>query len=372
MMLVNIGILLASALTFMHLAEAQEEVTWEGAYFDWPCNTIKKLFERNGKYNSRNVIATRFGIVKDQGILALPRFHPGNPVTLGKISLKNSACDPIIKPFPCWSFQEEGDCAALQNVVDIYVDVNEIVWALDIGVVNTLEEQPIRHCSPKVVGICSKSGKVFKSIDLANLVCPDSRLQYVVADVAEDGRTYLYISDAATRSLIVYDVHGSRGLRVLLPKAVTSGCGGNRDVLYLALVHKPGGKSVLYLTYLCSAHLFSIRTDYLRKGASNGRLVSHGLKPDKIIPLGTDGGEAIFFRYEGHNDVYRWDTNTCFSEESFEQVSADDSCLLATQIVPDYRKGRMRLLSSNFHDYLQGTIGCGAIQRISTVEGVPQ
>lgn len=81
------------------------------------------------------------------------------PATLAKISLKGRECQPALVPFPCWSAQEEGNCGALQNVVDAFLDPQDVLWVLDTGVVNSLAE-PIRRCSPKVVAINAKSGKV--------------------------------------------------------------------------------------------------------------------------------------------------------------------------------------------------------------------
>nr|BDD85302.1 yellow-g1 protein [Ischnura senegalensis] len=366
--------LFASALAASS-ASVPDDVTrslkWDGGVFEWPCESTRSIFTSTGRYNPKSVIATRMQISRDTAYVALPRFKAGNPVTLGRIDLTAKTCQPIIAPFPCWSLQEEGNCNALQNVVDIFLDINDVLWALDVGVVNTLEDQPIRRCPPKIVGFCVKTGKVVKVIDLSSLVCPASRLQYIVADVAQDGHTFLYVSDAATRAVIVYDVQRSRGLRVVLPKAVTAGCGGRRDVLYLALVGQcgSGSGSVLYLTYLSSASVFSIRTEYLRRGSSNGRLIALGRKDAKVVILGTDGGSNVFFRYEGRTEIYSWDTNKCFKSDNFVLVWKDDGCLLATHAVPDYKRGRMTLLQSNFHDYLQGTVGCGAVQAIATIQG---
>jgi hypothetical protein len=60
----------------------------------------------------------------------------------------------------------------------------------------------------------------------------------------------------------VYDVQASKGYRVILPRAISEGC-GRKDVLYLALTRKSCGTSTLYFTYLCSKKLFAIKTEYL-------------------------------------------------------------------------------------------------------------
>nr|BDD85303.1 yellow-g2 protein [Ischnura senegalensis] len=339
--------------------------SWHGVVFEWPCLSTKNIYVSSGRYIPKNVIPTRVQFSREYVYVALPRYRPGVPVTLARASLKTRACAPVFVPFPCWSLQEEGNCNALQNVVDIFLDANEILWALDVGVVNTLE-QPIRRCPPKIVGISAKTGQLVKVVDLSSLVCSASRLQYVVADVAPDGHTFLYVSDAATRSLIVYDVHRGRGFRVMLPKAVTEGC-ASRDVLYLALSRRPCGATVLFISYLSSSRLFSIRTEYLRRGTPNGRLITAGDKPSKLVVLGTDGGSALFFRYKGEGDIYMWNTLTCFKSDNFELVQRGGPCRLSTHVAPGYKK-LMWTLESNFHDYIQGSTGCvGASIRLQPI-----
>lgn len=245
-------------------------VEWTGGSFAWPCSSTKSLYRSSNKYISKNVIATRAQISGDDIYLALPRYKTGVPATLVRTTFKKGICHTVLSPFPCWSLQEEKNCEALQSVVDLFIDQNKVLWALDVGVVNTLET-PIRYCPPKVIALSTKTGKVLKTISLEGLVAPTSRLQNIVVDYADNKRCFVYISDAAQRSIIVYDVQASRGYRVVLPKAVTAGC-GKKDVLYLLLVRKPCGSTVLYFTYLGSKHLFSIKSEYLRNGNTTGRI----------------------------------------------------------------------------------------------------
>ena len=96
------------------------------------------------------------------------RYRPGVPITLGKLSLKGKNPESNLTPFPCWSIQEEGNCAALQSVVDLFLDPQNILWVLDSGIINSLEE-PIHQCPPKVVAINVKTGKVV-SIALFSMI----------------------------------------------------------------------------------------------------------------------------------------------------------------------------------------------------------
>lgn len=205
-----------------------------------------------------------------------------------------------------------------------------------------------------------------KQIDLSGLVCSASRLNYIVTDYGDDGRAFVYVSDAATRAVIVWDVTADRGYRVVMPKAITHDCTGKRDVLYIALTQRPagagGGGNVLYLTYLTSNRMYAIDTCNLRRGCSQGTVTDLGPKPDKLVLLGTDGRTTVYFRYRGRGDVYAWDTDRPgggFSADQFTLVrKADDCGRLATQVTPGHRDGVLWILESNFPDYISGAIGC--------------
>lgn len=331
-------------------------VTLNGANLEWPCLSTRNIYMQSGRYVSSNVIATRTQIYNDQVFVALPRYKSGVPFTLGTFSLKSCSCIPNIKPFPCWPMQEEGNCHALQSVVDIFLDANNILWCLDVGIVNTLE-QPVRRCAPKIVGIDVKTKKIIKVIDLSGLVTSASRLQYLVVDYSSDGKSFVYVSDAATRAIVVYDVTECKGYRVVLPKAVTAGC-GRRDVLYIQLIRKKCG-NVLFFTYLSSPRLYSIKTSLLRKGQCAGAVIDVGPKPEgqKIVLLGTDNGSSLFFRPKGESDIYVWDTEKCFKPDNWVLAQKGGECRLATQVVPGYKQ-LMWVLESNFHDYIVGNVGC--------------
>lgn len=342
-------------------------IQWTGASYQWPCESTKAIFKTSGKHISKNAIATRAQIFKDTVFIAIPRLRPGVAATLVTTTLKKEGCQASLTPFPCWSMQEEGNCDSLQSVVDLFLDPRDILWVLDTGVVNSLE-YPIRRCPPKVIGFDAKTKKVVKKLDLSGLVCDASRLQYIVVDYAPDGRCFVYVSDAATRAILVFDVTGGKGYRVVLPKAITTGC-SRRDVLYMALVRKSCGNNVLYFSYLCSNRMFYIKTEYLRRGSCQGRVHDIGAKPNKMVILGTDGGDIIFFRYEGQSEVFKWDTTTSFKESNFTPVYRSATCFLATHAIADLKRNKMRVLESNFPDYIQGQVGCGALQQINSMEG---
>ncbi|XP_055915430.1 uncharacterized protein LOC129948450 [Eupeodes corollae] len=347
-------VILQSTLTYSKCSLAELTFQLGGNNLLWPCSSTKNIYIQTGRYVPRNVIATRTQILGDTAFVALPRYKQGVPFTLGKVDLKKGECLPPIAPYPCWAIQEEGNCAALQSVVDIFVDHNGILWALDVGIVNTLE-QPIRRCPPKIVAINTLDNKVVKSIDLSPIVTPESRPQFMAIDYSKDNKPFVYVADAGTRSILVYDVIGAKAFRVVLPKAAAP----INDVLYIALAVKPCGAATMFLTFLSSPRIYSIKTHYLRVGQGAGAVVDVGPKPygKPLVFLGTDGGASLFLRFKGENDIYMWDSATCFKMANLVEVQNGGDCRLSTQVVPGHKKF-MWALESNFHDFIADTAGC--------------
>ncbi|XP_058808624.1 major royal jelly protein 5-like [Phymastichus coffea] len=336
-------------------------VVWSGGNsIEWPSPATKAQYKSEGKYIGRNVIATRAVIHKDDAYLALPRYKSGVPFTLARISLKGRNCRTSLSPFPRWSLHDEGNCAALQNVVDVFLDAQDILWALDTGVVNSFEATANRTCPPKVVAVNARSGKVVKYVDLSSLTNNESHLQYVIADYSYDGRVFAYVSDASNRAILVFDVSSARGYRLILPEHVALGS-TKRDVLYIGLVRRPDHANFLLLSYINSKHVYAIATSYLHSGEANARIDDLGPKLAKIVFLGTDNGSAVFYRREGESDVYRWDLmeSPISHYMSIQRVYKGNNYALPTQVSVDLKRGRIRILESNFPDFFQGTVGCG-------------
>lgn len=76
------------------------------------------------------------------------------------------------------------------SLSSLSLSLQGLLWALDVGIVNTLE-QPIRRCSPKIVAINTANNKVVKSIDLSDLVTSESRLQFIVVDYFKDNKPFV-------------------------------------------------------------------------------------------------------------------------------------------------------------------------------------
>ncbi|KAJ8984331.1 hypothetical protein NQ317_012550 [Molorchus minor] len=329
-----------------------------GQELAFPCDSTKNIYKTTRRYVPSNVIATRMQIYKDQAFIVLPRYKHGVPFTLATFSLKTKGCKATLYPYPCWGIQEEGNCEAFQNVVDIVVDAVDNLWVLDTGITNTLE-QPVRRCPAKIVGINLKTGLVVKILSLDDFVTGESRLQHLLVDYNKLGNAFAYIADGGSGAIIVLDLKLGTGYRVVLPAPAGSNPNGScSDVLYMQLARKPCG-NIVYFTYLSNPRLFSIKSEFLQLGKTSGAVVDVGPKPQcqSIVLLGTDNGAGIFFRYKGESDIFIWNSETDFKPENFLLVQKGDDCRLATEVVAGYKK-LMWVVESNFYDYVLNTVGC--------------
>ncbi|KAL1130527.1 hypothetical protein AAG570_011773, partial [Ranatra chinensis] len=199
--------------------------------------------------------------------------------------------------------------------------------------------------------------QVLGKIDLRPLVSDESKLQFLSGELTEDGKRFLYVSDAGGCSIVVWDVRVQRGYRALLPPAVYTQ-GGKKDVLYMALLGP-----TLYLTYLSARAVFQVETALLRRGASTGPVTVTGIKPSPMVFLGTDGSSTLFLRPRGGGAIYAWRSDGDFSPENIVLVQEEEDCRRATHVTPGY-KSLVWALRSNFHDFIHGRVGCLGVSAI--------
>ncbi|XP_054280105.1 uncharacterized protein LOC128998131 [Macrosteles quadrilineatus] len=311
----------------------------------WPSEELRNNYTSQGNYNPANIIVTRFQWWRDQVFVCTPSLRPGVPFTLGRFDLFQRGF-PCIQPFPSWD-------SDLHNVVDLYVDARDILWVLDIGIVTTLTNPEVK-CHPRVLAFDVLSKKVIHVIDLATLSCQGSRLQHLVVDVCPRTSTpWVFVSDASTRTILVYDVARAKGRRVVLPDVVEPH--GPRDVLYLALIRRMDKPSRVYFSYLSSDRMFSMSTEDLRYPERQGSVQDEGRKPHPMVTLGT-ADTNLFLRYRGRAEVLMWPVDTTLREANLIPIQETQDGRLATQVTIGYG-GLLWILESNFQDYIRNATG---------------
>ncbi|CAB0044512.1 unnamed protein product [Trichogramma brassicae] len=356
-------------LVICHLSHGEEksfELT--GASIFYPPSNCS-----DHAYSARNVIATRLQIFRERTVfLALPKYKSGVPFSIGSMQMSSQSpaqVKPLLEDQKCRSCDAGVDCADPQNVVDLALDhVNDVLWALDVGVVASLE-RPNRECPPKILGISARTAKIVYRIDLSEVTTYRSRLQHLLVERSSGNRIHLYVSDAAAGAIIVHDVVADELHRILLPRGVASGCRGatQPDVLYLvraigkrnATSNPAASSSMIYFTYLCSDWLYAVETSDLRRAKPGPFVHRVGAKDRKIILLGSDNGSSLFFRAKGQADVYVWNSETSFEAKNWQLVARGNDTRLTTHVVPasSTRNKVLWMIESNFHDYIKDALG---------------
>jgi len=190
-----------------------------GHYVKWPSQKMGDNFVRKNRYIPKNIIYTRFQLCANNVFLAAPRYRYiyigyeitfshfnlsiwirfqlslkhvrnfdsqthnnirkydycrlGVPFTLGKTLLINNrelqqSFDTYVKPYPCVDQlgTGKGSCTGgiLVNVVDLVMGVDGILWVLDVGVSNTLDDHPSTDGDPKIVGFDVATGNVSRKL----------------------------------------------------------------------------------------------------------------------------------------------------------------------------------------------------------------
>lgn len=100
-------------------------------------------------YIPRNNLISDVKAFANRLYLTVPRMLPGVPATLGWIVSPNNngRTDPEIEPFPSWEMNEIGNCSALQFVQGIAIDTDGIMWVVDSGRIETLNQGEF-NCIP--------------------------------------------------------------------------------------------------------------------------------------------------------------------------------------------------------------------------------
>ncbi|XP_022170788.1 uncharacterized protein LOC111034063 [Myzus persicae] len=345
-----------------------------GHYIEWPNKKTEADYLHDKRCIPKNIIFTRFQICGNQVILVSPRYKEGVPFTLSQLILYDKdECYNYVRPFPNLEKNVADDNKSIINAIDIYMGQNGIVWVLDIGIINTLDETTKTESDAKILGIDYGDGRIVHSIPLRPLICRTrSRLQYLVVeyDNVSNDKPIIYIGDGGTRSIIVWNVQVNEGYRVKLPYSATTTCTdfSTEDVFYLVLIEN-FNSNYLYFTYLSSTDMFKVRTKDLQKRINPKCIIDVGRKPCKMVVLGAAYGSVMYFRIKGMNHLYSWDTKESFLEENMKMVKKSVDCRTITHIDVD-NDGVLWKLESNHEDYLVNMVGCyGANIMLSPIVG---
>jgi hypothetical protein len=299
---------------------------WQTLAFDWPSGQAENDALASGDYIPKNNVITGLKIcgpgvsercTEEMIFPTVPRWRRGVPSSLVKLIRNGASGGAVLQPWPSLAANDPTDCAKLQYVQSMEIDVNGIMWVIDVGRKYFADEGgPDNSCPPKIVFIDVPTGSVLEdeTYTFPADVCPYDGcfLNDIAVDVA---RQVGYISNTGNNAsdpggIIAYDrtTRQSRRfdderLQAEHPPAGTVEIHG-RD--YSSLVGSfpadgialhPNGER-LYWSVLGARRLYSLDASLLRDfsrdaDAARGSIQARPSLSDLGMPCAQQGGPPL-------------------------------------------------------------------------------
>ncbi|XP_030751653.1 major royal jelly protein 3-like isoform X2 [Sitophilus oryzae] len=149
--------------------------------------------------------------------ISIPRFVAGIPATFGIVTNRNYSGNPLIRPYPDWSWHKNPEQCKRNRIVSVFrVRIDECgrLWVLDTGKIGSNI-----ICRPQILAFDVETNQVIHRHELGTEVVG---AQYLLVTPAVDVRdpnsgcqdTFVYVADVLGYSLIVYDVFRDRSWRI--------------------------------------------------------------------------------------------------------------------------------------------------------------
>ncbi|XP_025202087.1 uncharacterized protein LOC112599397 [Melanaphis sacchari] len=362
----------------------------------------------NNSYIPRAVIHSRFQMTRAGRVIVVsPRFRPGVPFTLGSFRTAGTddraVVEPDVQPLPSEPDTHLAETsvpsasadsaltpAPLVNVVDLCIDdINDVVWLLDVGVVDTMTDSPRRVAPAKVVKLEIDDDQdhrrppksSYETFEIKTVVIDTidngaetpSCLQYITTFRSRTGdcNHYAFVSDAARSTVLVLNTDTGAQWAMDFPQKSTGLEGTPRDILFMVQLQIANGQTWMYTTFMSGCKVFAVNLEYIDRctlDSAQPAIVEVGHKPYQITVLGTDTGSRMYFRRPTENEIWSWDANYGpFHPIGFQLVSKGQDCRAPVHVAPGYG-GFVYVLRNNFADYIRNTTGSmGAYSLIQPV-----
>ncbi|CAK9798071.1 Protein yellow [Anthophora quadrimaculata] len=194
--------------------------SWKALEFAFPSEHAKLIAIKNGDFIPGAPVPIDVDVYqaerKSMVFISIPRFQNGVPVTLGYVTEQVSADgNPIIAPYPSWSYNIVGNCDMITSVFRMKIDHCDRLWVLDTGMIGAK-----RVCPPKLHVFSLRENKLITRYEFPSEQYKEDSLFVTVAiDIRETGEkckdTFAYIADVAGFALIVYDFENSRSWKIV-------------------------------------------------------------------------------------------------------------------------------------------------------------
>lgn len=298
--------------------DAESLFQWTTIDYNWATKAHRDTALKTGEYVPLNNAINGIRVYDNKIFVTVPRFGDGVPSTLntlinahpGKVFLSSRT---VLKPYPRWDMQTEGNCSAFQKVQNIEIDPKQgIMYVIDTG-------GRMFGCPAKLVIYDVK-----RDVELHRHVFPDSvvsrdtnYLNDLVMDYVDGKVEYLYITNTRDFAIVVYDIKADKSYsfhdKSMQPEPDKVEVKVNNNLI--RVTNGVNGIAIsanfdyVYYSPIAGTGLYQIPTKVLRDSSAN--FTSHvrkvGDKPSQGDGMIMSTKNSLYFSVLSKNAVAMWE-----------------------------------------------------------------
>ncbi|KAF5274198.1 hypothetical protein FQA39_LY07302 [Lamprigera yunnana] len=326
---------------------------WGNLEYDYPSEAARTNAIKSGEFIPENGAPIDIDIYYADNnnvnklFVAIPRFQNGIPATLATVTNRVYKGNPVIAPFPSWSWHQNSAACARDRLVSVFrvkIDECQRLWILDTGKIG--DDQ---LCPAQIIAFDLRTNKLIHRYEIpSSQLQSNSILVTPIVDVRDPQAgcrdTFVYVADCQAFSLIVYDVQRGTSWKIVdktmypNPFYGTYNLAGYTFDLMDGILgmdlspYKPSEDRILYFHAMSSGTEQWVYTSYLRNQSlyhDNPSPVPEifrmysGYRHTQCPAMAIDKNGIAYFGLVSDTSINCWNTRTDYGNHNIGQLVQD-------------------------------------------------
>lgn len=198
----------------VNLVNFQTVFEWSYINFTWNSYTQYRKAVQRRLYIPQNIMPGGIKFYRERLYIALPKFRNGVPVTLASLPKSTPRItNNLLIPYPHWNGNDDSICSNLQSILNMEIDPNGIMYAVDGVRMNNNNVQ----CPCKIVLLdLNNHGKQIQTLILSSDLClPDGGfLNDIVVDQSDGDFAYITDTSNIDPGILVFSRYQNRAWKI--------------------------------------------------------------------------------------------------------------------------------------------------------------
>ncbi|KAB0793471.1 hypothetical protein PPYR_13091 [Photinus pyralis] len=339
--------------------DAEGQVTavyqWTNLEYDYPSESARRQAINSKEFVPENGfpidVDVHYTKNKNKIFVTVPRFQNGIPATLGLITPRSYNGNPVLAPYPSWSWHQNLKRCPRDRIVSVFrvkIDECQRLWIIDDG---RMEDQ--RVCPPQILAFDLKTDQLVHRYEIpGDLLQSNSILVNIVPDVRDPRGscvdTFVYVADCQAMALIVHDVQRGTSWRIIdktfypNPFFGTYNIAGQSFDIMDGLMgldlspYKPGQDRILYYHAMSSGSEQWVYTSYIRnqsmflQDTSPAPEIFHvysGQRQSQVPGMAIDRNGIAYFGLASDLSMNCWNTAVEYGTNNIGVLAQDNIAL---------------------------------------------